>query len=722
MSVRSARLPAVRALFAALALVSGCNHRPAVAPSFDGGGPDAGRRHVHRDAGARPMRIDAGFFCNGAPGFPGPPMIEGLPYAYEPYGLAVGDVTGDGKPDLIVSNGQVIVLPGLGNATFGRPIVSAQQALSALAVADLDGDGNLDVIANDGRIGVYLGRGDGTFRPMIPVGGARYVVVGDINHDGHPDLVATLDFKIATMLGRGDGTFVAPVFTHLTDPACAAPGFPALADFNRDGLLDVACGGGVLLSLDGGALSPLLTPPGFGSQAAVATGDLDGDGNADLVGSGMVAYLGNGDGTFRQTFAESEALGNDHLLLADFDGDKHLDVVLACTWGGSTAIGMRRGRGDGTFEAKVTYPTASQVMAVAAADLNGDGLPDVIVRGPNAVTILLGKPDGTLLSEELHIAGNLPGALVVADLDGDGTSDIATANLFGKDVSILLGRRDGSLSRPVSVRVGTQPTTIATDDLNGDGHADLVVGNLADGTISVLLGRGDGTYLPQATIASSYGLNGLLIGDVDDDGIPDLLVDNPLARTRGLLLGNGDGTFQHALPLGLPSFPLLLADVDGDGSLDAVTTTGLFLGNGDGTFRPSSTIFVDAVALGDFDGDGNVDLVSAKGPALRITLGPVVSGGSQAIDGGTRDDIASLAVADFNGDGHLDLAKSFRVQPTVELLLGKGDGTFQEPRRYPVSESGGKLSVGDLNGDGRMDLVVTTSTSNVGVLLNTGCY
>jgi hypothetical protein len=315
-------------------------------------------------------------------------------------------------------------------------------------------------------------------------------------------------------------------------------------------------------------------------------------------------------------------------------------------------------------------------------------------------------------------------------LNGDGIPDLAVANRGDDSVSVLLSKGDGTFQAAQSYATGSAPISLAAADLNGDGHTDLVTANAADGTVSILLGNGDGSF--QA--AQSYRVavaSSVAVGDFNHDGIPDLAVAGSDTRGRfvvSILLGNGDGTFQAAVnnDVGYGS-SVAVGDFNGDGSLDLAVVHGdshslyIFLGKGNGTFQYAGGYGFgsdpNSMVVGDFNGDGKLDLAVANGNTVSVLLG---NGDGSFQDPRNFSAVGgSLIVADFNGDGHLDIAV---LGSGVRVLLGNGDGSFQTthlsyiPGSFPSS-----VAVGDFNGDGRLDVAVANCGSDdVSILLNDG--
>jgi FG-GAP-like repeat/FG-GAP repeat len=244
-------------------------------------------------------------------------------------------------------------------------------------------------------------------------------------------------------------------------------------------------------------------------------------------------------------------------------------------------------------------------------------------------------------------------------------------------------------------------------------------------------------------LAGSYPVDhtprSVAVGDFNGDGHLDLAVGNQGSDTVSVLLGNGDGTFQDAHDYGVGSRPFCMAaaDFNGDGFLDLVTansndgTVSVLLGNGDGTFGAAQSYafaphFTGGVSLAvaDFNGDAHLDLaVGMSGSDTgRILLGKGdgTFQDAQSYSSGMMGS-GGVAVGDFNGDGIADLAVNDFNLNTVSVLLGKGDGTFQDGQVYLVGDNAVLVTLGDFNNDGFPDLAVANSGSyTVSVLLGNG--
>jgi len=347
-----------------------------------------------------------------------------------------------------------------------------------------------------------------------------------------------------------------------------------------------------------GAASPAVGPGLY----ALAVGDFDGDGIADLAvtskESGTVTILsGSGDGTFTQAAGSAVPAGSEPvaLLPGDFNGDGSLDLAVANFGDGTVTVLL--GNGDGTFTEAAGSPVTvgTQPGSVAMEDFNGDGIPDLAVAnfGDGTVTILLGTGDGTFTEAAGSpvSAGITPYSVAAGDFNGDGIPDLAVANGSAYTVTILMGNGDGTFKPAAdnAMTPGFGPTFIAVADFNRDGNADLALVNNGNNAVSILLGNGNGTFTPAAGSPVKVGTSpySVIVGDFDGDGIADLAVANACGNgptcsassykgTVTILEGKGDGTFTPASgsPVPVGNWPIAVAagDINGDGIADLAIT------------------------------------------------------------------------------------------------------------------------------------------------------
>jgi DNA/RNA endonuclease YhcR with UshA esterase domain len=211
---------------------------------------------------------------------------------------------------------------------------------------------------------------------------------------------------------------------------------------------------------------------------SVFAADLDGDGDCDLAatGSHVSVFLNNGDGTFQTAVSYFVNIYAYSVFAADLDGDGYRDLAVANSFyaGGSGNVAVLINDGDGTFLAAVSYETPYPPSSVVAADLDGDGDPDLAASG-GYVSVFFNDGDGTFEAAVDYGVGTSIGKGVTADLDGDGDQDLALANSGSNSVSVLINNGDGTFQVPVGYEAGDHPLTVSAADVDGDGDRDLAV-------------------------------------------------------------------------------------------------------------------------------------------------------------------------------------------------------------------------------------------------------
>ncbi|HEY6272858.1 MAG TPA: choice-of-anchor D domain-containing protein [Terriglobales bacterium] len=680
---------------------------------------------------------------NGNGGF-APASPPTLSDTTQPYALAVADFNRDGKLDIVsvgaLSNSLSVFL-GNGDGTFEPSVSTAGfPADNGVAVADFNKDGIPDVAASSqiGYVSIFLGNGDGTFHaasgsPISSPGEPLGVVAGDFNRDGNPDFaVANYGSNaVSVFLGHGDGTFAAA--TGSPYAVGSSPYGLATGNFSGHGGLDLVVtnsGSGTITFLFNSTPTPTPTlttltsspnPATFGT-AVTFTATVTGAGGTP---TGTVTF---DDGT---TSLGTATLNNGVAALTISTlivGDHEISASYA---------------GDSNFAASDSAPTTLQTglepYSVATADFNGDGLLDLAIVNytGSTVSIFLNSVHGfpSAPTSTLALPGAGPQSVAVGDFNGDGKPDLALTMAALDQVVVALGNGDGTFTLSTPAAVGIFPTGVVAGDFNRDGKLDVAVTNLFDNTVSVLLGTGTGTFESTQTVSGS-GITSpysLITTDFNHDGKPDLAVDNGDA-TLSILLGDGLGGFTAASgsPIaGGLGFGVGDLSINGNQDIVVATVTGqviVQLGNGAGGFAmaPGSPIVVGgylyALAVGDFNGDGKPDLAATDYTAnvLDILLGEgngdftLVSGAPPATGSGPR----SVAVGDFNSDGKLDLATANAVDNTATVLLGYGNGQFQQILVQTITGSAtADLSPPSLFGD---QAVGTTSNPQLIPLTNNG--
>jgi len=632
-----------------------------------------------------------------------------------------------------------------------------------VAAGDFNGDGVDDIVTANYRdgssdISVLLSNGDGTFqdaRSFGTGGTSRAMAVGDFNGDGRLDIAVLDDHGVLVYRAIGDGTFQAGVVTSAAGTSLVA------ADFDRDGILDLALGTSdgvsVLAGNGDGTFQIARSAPGgavdYGSRS-VAAGDFNHDGvldlaTADMASNNVSIYPGNGDGTF-QPAATFSVIGNggpstgpQALAVGDFNGDGNLDLATANYGAGSEhhgSVSLLIGTGYGTFLAARNQPTAGRPSSLAAGDLDGDGIQDLLVtswdpdnppRPGTYVSAWMGSRSGIFTPRSmLNIES--AGAVALGHFNGRGKLDVVTANV--SSVSVVPGNGDGTFRATPSYALGRRSESVAVGDFDGDGRPDVVATDVQL-RIAVLMGNGYGTLRPASSFADlGTGASVVITGDFNGDGRPDLAVADSGPDQVVVLLGNGNGTFQPALVslAGVNPQSLVADDFNSDGRLDLAVgnfgsnTVSVLLGNGDGTFLAAMNFGVGnqpiSVAVGDLNGDGRLDLAVANNGSnsVSVLLGHGDGTFLAAMGSGVGYPPSSVAVGEFNGDGTPDLAVASGFHGDVSVLVGNGDGTFLPARAFAVETYATSVAVGDFDSDGAQDLVVGGYSASVAILQGNG--
>jgi len=363
------------------------------------------------------------------------------------------------------------------------------------------------------------------------------------------------------------------------------------------------------------------------------------------------------------------------------------------------------------------------------------------VAAPEAEVSFVNAPNSPL-----QVYG--PSALAVADFNEDGKPDLVISANVRMDV--MLGNGDGTfaLSGGAAIPIPSPPyddfpspyvSPIATGDFNHSGHVGFAVGLFQNEAAAILFGKGDGTFTYSGTLANTQGqpTMSLTAADFNGDGNLDLAALNNInGGSPAVLLGYGHGAFnavEQNIEITGPSSAA--GDFNGDGKLDlavigANVLTGssgvnILLGNGDGTFSQGATTKSgDFLTVADFNGDGKLDLAvcSSLNNTVTILLGDGTGNFAAApgspITVGLQPE--AIVAGDFNNDGKLDLAIANLGDGTVTLLLGNGDGTFTTAAGSPYAVGKGPIGIAaaDFNRDGKLDLAVANLTDGtVSILL-----
>jgi len=552
------------------------------------------------------------------------------------------------------------------------------------------------------------------------------LAAADFNGDGKLDLAVANETTVSILLGNGDGTFGAPI----------------------------AYSAGTILAI-----------------SSMVVLDLSGDGAPDVAVSTInnggssygVSVLLNKGGKLGQPIATSIPFNPSYLGFADLNHDGNFDMLV--TGWTSNALTVLLGKGDGTFQAAASYPVGNIPTSLGIMQASdGSAMIFTVDDLTYATVITLVSSQGTIGTSRFYFVGGSPTGIAAADLNGDGFPDVVITG-GSSDVSVVLSQGARQFKAPVGYSLGQNspgPQAVAVGDLNGDGKPDVIVANGGNpfssgpGSVSVLLNNGDGTLKPPTSTTVNQSAESIALGDFNRDGKLDVVVAAHGTPNGGsdpgavvVLLGKGDGTFQPPVTLtvgGLHPSAVAAADLNNDGKLDLAVlmdtgtfgqpaTLAIFLGQGNGafaaarTFSLQSTTFLapGGVTIGDLNGDGKPDIaLISGGQQVEILFGDGAGGFQEAaVLPPTEFGPVALAMTDLDRDGKLDLVVAHCCgESDVTYLLGNGDGTFQPEEHIYSGASPTALALTHFSGTPGPDLVIVnqggTWTPVAGIVAGNG--
>jgi len=712
-----------------------------------------------------------------------------------PYGVAIGDVDGDGKPDLVVTNPNDNTVSVFRNTSSSGSITLAGKVdLTTgtypvdVAIGDIDGDGKPDLAVTNGSdntVSVFRNTSSvgsitlGSFAAKVDLttGTSPYILaIGDIDRDGKPDLVATNYGSNTVSVLRNTSSSGSITFDAKVDfTTGSAPYGVAIGDIDGDGKPDLA-----IVNHDDGTVSVFrnTSSPGSissGSFAAkvdfttgissfcVAIGDIDGDGKPDLAvavnGAGRVSVIQNIIPTpppsitsFAPVFGPvgttvtinganfSGTAGNNNVVFfgatrATVTGASTTQLTVTVPAGAtyqpiSVTVGGLTGYSSkpfivtvstvapftsGSMESKVDFTTGTAPYVVAISDIDGDGKTDLVVvnRMSSSVSVFRNtSSSGSITSgsfaAEVHFnTGPTPNSVAIGDIDGDGKPDLVVVNSGSNRVSVFRNTSSsgsitsGSFAAKVDFTTGTSPYDVAIGDIDGDGKPDLAVVNDGSNTVSVFRNTSSsgsitsGSFAAKVDFTTGSNPDHAAIGDIDGDGKPDLAVTNYNSNTVSV--------FRNTSSYGSITSGSFAAKVD--------FTTGML------PFVP---------AIGDIDGDGKPDLVVANAGNNTVSVfrntsssGSISSGSFAAkVDFTTGMSPYGVAIGDIDGDGKPDLAATNYSSNTVSVYRNTSSsgsitsGSFAAKVDFATGTNPYSVAIGDLDGDGRPDLVASDRGSD----------
>ena len=497
--------------------------------------------------------------------------------------------------------------------------------------------------------------------------------------------------------------------------------------------------------------------------------DFNGDGVPDLatVSLGGTAWMsvlmGDGTGGYAPPETYELLIESMDLAVADFDGDKDLDIVTTDTgrsWGGFS-ISLYRNDGTGHFTFGGSFSMGNTgPSGITTADFNGDGWPDVATANDayivcnNTVSVLLNNNGNGFTGAQVYSISSCTNEIDSGDLNNDGLPDLVVAHESNRFTVMMNDGVGGFTSSQVVLGIVAgsipQAPTAHIADVDLDGHNDIFFSNQDTGGVNagaVGLWRNDGTgnFGAAETLSFNWHNGGGIdidTADVTGDGWPDILVATGWSGNWFLFESDGAGGFGSPRKLRAGHSPSAIdtLDLDNDGDVDIVVIGALsleacvYLNPGDGSFvQPEALDFVDPaispafatnIEAGDIDADGDLDLVVGYRSDFEDSFGITVRRNNGDGTFGPRETYAHftypefIRLRDLDGDGDLDLIwveddGRFRVR------FNNGTGAFGSFVNLSTIGQGEYFDLFDVDNDNDLDVVAAVGFS-VGVLLNNG--
>jgi hypothetical protein len=641
-----------------------------------------------------------------------------IPLGAPPIGIAVGDFTGEGRPDvafLSSSSSQVLVELGTGNLQVTAPELTAPFPEAAPVVVDWTDDGVPDVfeLNEQGQLLLRLGQpgSPGQFESPQIIGqdlGVRFIDIAAVTTRYGPALAALQQGAPVVWLftpGQGPGASIA---------------------------------------------AQSIAVPGASLLVSITAGDLDDDGLDDLVlvdrgNDQLILLYQNPNATFSEDgpplavgYAPSE------VAIADLNSDGWADLMVSNTYSGDLSV-FYGGPGR-QFSPEVLLPaglgasvlvsqdgnlvpqTDDEPIGVTTGVFDDSGLTDVVSvqSGSDRISLLDGTPDGGLANPSLatsYSTGGDPTQVVAAPLTADGLTDLIVLNQGSQNISIFLNNGKGGFITMPAVDAGNDPTGIAVCDING--MPDLLVSN-GQGDLLIIMGNGNGTFQPYERADPRVSL---AVAGFNSNGQPEFVLSNTSIDQLSIDYGATQSFVQgRSQGLRAPG-EVAVADLNGTGNSDIIVVNQgandilVYLGLGGNKFAAPLTFYTGTDPVGltvaDLTGTGVPDLIVANAGSNDLS---VFIGVGQGADWELEprpllqvgDDPVSTTVADVDGNGNPDIICVDQGSDNVVVLRGLGDGFFDDtdPLTLPAGPSPFRAFVGTFDDATGPDLAILDSESS----------
>ncbi len=665
-----------------------------------------------------------------------------------PYSVSIGDLDGDGRPDLAVANNTDDNVSVLRNtSTSGTVSFAAKDDFAtgsgprSVSIGDINGDGKPDLaVVNYGDNNVSVLRNTSTLGSVSFAAKADFapgtypysVSIGDLDGDGKPDLaVANVGDNTVSVIRQ----LIPPTITSFSPTSATTGATVTITGTKFTGATSVSFGGTAATSFSVVSATSITAVVASGTTGSVSvttqgvTATLTGftfvfpvptitsfspasgaiGSNVTITGTGFNATVAQNIVFFGATQAVVTAASATSLTVTVPLGATYQCLSVTNLAAGLTAYSAKPFlvtlAGNIAFVAKADYATGTGPYSVSIGDLDGDGKPDLALanNGSNTVSVLRNTSTSGTVSFAAKVdfsTGIWPYSVSIGDVDGDGKPDLAVANYGSNTVSVLRNTSSsGSVSfeAKVDFTAGSSPESVSIGDLNGDGKPDLAVANAFSDKVSVFRNTSSsGTVSFAAKVDFTTGTfpNSVNIGDIDGDGKRDLAVAN-----------NGSNTVS------------ILRNTSSAGTVSFATKVDFATGA-----NPYS------VSIGDLDGDGKPDLAVANKGSNNVsvlrntsTSGSITSGSfAVKVDFATGTNPYSVSIGDLDGDGKPDLAVANYGSNTVSVLRNtsiSGSVSFADKADFGTGSLPYSVSIVDIDGDGKPDLAATNyGNNNVSVI------